>query len=67
MTITMTQEIQVADHPEFDPATEEGRELFSLIAVDMQLKNPTLCHFVFKRGAETLGEMYFISEFEETH
>ena len=33
----------------------------------MSLRNPALTYFVFKRGAETLGEMYLTSEFEGTH
>jgi len=64
---TLTREIQVTDYPDFDPTTEEGRERFTLLACEMNFRNPALSHFVFKRGAEVLGEMYLTDEFEEAH
>src|SRR5262245_57131107 len=56
--ITMTREIQVEDYPQWDASTEDGQEEFSNLAFTMKLREPHLCHFIFKRGREQIGEMY---------
>lgn len=60
----MTREIQVEDYPEWDASTEDGQEQFSRLAYALHWEQPHLCHFIFKRGTEQIGEMYIKSAFE---
>lgn len=61
--IDTRETINVEDHPDIDPSTDEGKEELAAVAFHLS-RGRSSAHFVFRRKGEEIGEIFLKSPFD---